>query len=206
MFYRFMVVVAHWIIFPFLRVFNRVRITGTENIPKQGALVLAANHLSLWDPIYLFCCVPRKLNFMAKAELFKIPVVGWVIAHVHGFPVHRNTIDRAALKKSAEVLEKGETLVLFPEGTRSRTGELLPFYDGAVLFAQRSSAIVVPAAILNSPKSFPAGFRQRIHIRFGQPIDFSEYQERKVNAAMLHEMTDKLRNRIKQLQEEILNS
>lgn len=206
MFYRFMVVVAHWIIFPFLRVFNRVRITGTENIPKQGALVLAANHLSLWDPIYLFCCVPRKLNFMAKAELFKIPVVGWVIAHVHGFPVHRNTIDRTALKKSAEVLEKGEALVLFPEGTRSRTGELLPFYDGAVLFAQRSSAIVVPAAILNSPKSFPAGLRQTIHIRFGQPIDFSEYQERKVNAAMLHEMTDKLRNRIKQLQEEILNS
>lgn len=201
MFYRFMLGVAHRLVFPFLRLFNRVEITGIDYIPEQGAFVLAANHLSFWDPVYLFCCVPRKLHFMAKAELFQVPVVGWVIAHVHGFPVHRNTIDRNALRIAAEVLAQGEALVLFPEGTRSRNGELLPFYDGAVLFAQRSEAVVVPVAIINTPKSFPAGFRQKVLLRFGEPIDFSEYQGKKVNSTILHQMTGQLRCRIKQLQE-----
>jgi len=204
MFYSFMLKMADWLIFPFLKLFNHLDIKGLENIPQEGPVVLASNHLSLWDPVYLFCCVRRrKLNFMAKAELFKIPVIGWIISHVHAFPVQRNQIDRNALRKAAQVLANNEALVLFPEGTRSKTGELLPFRDGAVLFAQRSQAPIVPIAIVNSAKSFPKGFRQKIHIYFGKPITFSEFQGQKATGEMLKEMTRRLREEIIRLQESV---
>jgi 1-acyl-sn-glycerol-3-phosphate acyltransferase len=204
MFYRFMLKVADWLIFPFLRICNHLDIKGLENIPDQGPVVLASNHLSLWDPVYLFCCIRnRKLNFMAKAELFKIPVIGWVISHVNAFPVHRNQLDRNALRKAAQVLSQNEALVLFPEGTRSRTGELLPFYDGAVLFAQRSQALIVPIAILNSAKSFPKGFRQTIRIQIGKPLSFAEYNGQKATTEILSTMTRQLREEILQMQESL---
>lgn len=204
MFYRFMLKVADWLIFPFLRICNHLDIKGLENIPDQGPVVLASNHLSLWDPVYLFCCIRnRKLNFMAKAELFKIPVIGWVISHVNAFPVHRNQLDRNALRKAAQVLSQNEALVLFPEGTRSRTGELLPFYDGAVLFAQRSQALIVPIAILNSAKSFPKGFRQTIRIQIGKPLSFAECNGQKATTEILSTMTRQLREEILQMQESL---
>lgn len=206
MFYKFMLGVAKWLIFPFLHLFNRLEIEGLENIPEKGPIVLASNHLSLWDPVYLFCCVQRKLNFMAKAELFDIPVVGWVIRHVNAFPVNRHAMDRTALRLAGQALAREEGLVIFPEGTRSQSGELLPFYDGAALFAHRSNALTIPVAIMNSPKTFPKGFRQRIKIRFGSPLDFNEFEGEKTSAEMLKKMTNTLWHQVHQLQsQEVLD-
>jgi 1-acyl-sn-glycerol-3-phosphate acyltransferase len=194
-------IVAPWIVGPLLKLFNRVEVTGLERIPTQGPAVIVANHISLWDPIYLYCLVRRRTWFMAKSELFDIPVLGFLLRLINVFPVKRNSLDRQALKKAAQVLGQGDALVIFPEGSRSRTGELQPFKQGAALFAHRSGAAVVPVLFENTTKTFPKAIGQRIRIVCGEPLDFAEFQGRKSDAALLKDMTEKLRQSIVWLQE-----
>lgn len=190
------------IVYPMLRLMNRVRINHLDRLPMEGPVMLIANHLSLWDPIYLFCMIHRRLNFMGKSELFEIPALSWILRHVHVFPVKRNALDRQALKTAAETLERGEALVIFPEGTRSKDGRLLPLKDGAALFAYRSDCTVIPLAISNTQKTFPKGFRQRIIFNFGEPIDMAPYKTMGKRGEALTEITKEFTKRLEQLQKE----
>ena len=164
--------------------------------------MIIANHLSLWDPVYLFCLIRRRLNFMGKAELFDIPVLSWILRQARVFPVKRNSVDRKALKKAAEILEKGEALVIFPEGTRSRDGRLLPLKEGAALFAYRTDCRVIPLAVTNTRKTFPKGFRRRITFNFGEPVDMMPYKAMENRGEALGEITREFARRLEQLQEE----
>lgn len=203
MFYGFLYYfIGPWVVFPFLRLFNRVKIRHLEQLPMKGPVMLIVNHLSLWDPVYLFCLIRRKLNFMGKSELFDIPVLGWILRHVYVFPVKRNTIDRNALKTAAEALEREEVLVIFPEGTRSRDGRLLPLKEGAALFAYRSDCIVIPVAMSNTPKTFPKGFRQSVTVSFGAPIDLTPYKAMKNRGEALREITAEFTRSLERLQKE----
>ena len=113
------------IIFQLLfRIVFRARVIGAENLPQQGAVILAANHMSNWDPPFLACFMRRHVAYMAKEELFEHPVFGAAIRACHAFPVKRGAADRAAIKTAVEVLKLGHCLGLFPEGTRSRTGKM----------------------------------------------------------------------------------
>lgn len=200
MFYRFMRIIANICIGPFLKLTNKVVVEGQEHIPPMGPLVIASNHLSMWDPIYIYCYVQRKMNFMAKAELFNIPVIGWIVRHMNGFPVNRHRLDRQAIKSAAEVMSRKEALLIFPEGTRSKDGQLLPFYDGASLFALRSQAWILPVALVNTPRTFPKGLREKIIIRFGEAYQAPKLESQGSTSEVLKEMTRDLKEKIMRLQ------
>jgi 1-acyl-sn-glycerol-3-phosphate acyltransferase len=200
MLYRFVYwFIAPCLVGPFLRLFNRVELIGWEHLPPKGPAVIIANHISGWDSIYLYCFIRRPLYFMAKAELFAIPVLGWLLRRIHVFPVKRDAIDRAALRKSAAVLGEGHMLVLFPEGTRSKAGQLQPFKEGAALFAHRAQAPVIPLAMQNTPQTFPRAFRQPIRILCGPPIALEKYQGQKADSQLLKAMTAEFRQEISRL-------
>ena len=100
-----------------------MKIEGRENVPKDRNCILMGNHQCLLDPVTLALCVPdREIHFMGKKELFENKVLGWVFRQVHGFPVDRGNMDMGAIRTAMGVLKAGETLGIFPEGTRSKTG------------------------------------------------------------------------------------
>ena len=128
-------------------IFLRLKVEGTENIPKDGPLVIASNHLSLLDPPVLGTAATRKVHFMAKEELF-VPVLGTIYKILGAFPVRRGGADRAAIKHGIDILESGQVLAIFPEGTRSKTGELGKAQPGALMMASKAK------------KMPPSSFRQ----------------------------------------------
>lgn len=157
----------------------RWRVEGVENIPQTGGVLLVANHASYLDPPLLGSAASRPVHFMAKAELFKIPVLSWALPRVKAFPVRRGAADRSAIRTSIELLRQGEVVGIFPEGTRTPTGQLLPPQRGAGLIAVRAGVPVVPVGLVGTFRPF--GFRKglprinRLVVRFGKPIDVSEY-------------------------------
>lgn len=187
----------------YLRIFNRWTIIGKENIPQQGPLVLIGNHVSYWDPVILACSVNRVVHFMAKEELFKVPVFSRIIRWLHAFPIKRGKPDKNALRYSTEILTKGEALALFPEGTRSKTGELLPFYPGAALFALRAKAPVVPIVMLGNRTTFPLTIRGKIEVRIGQPMYFYDIIEQKFGGEEIEKATTTIREEMLSLFKEV---
>ncbi|MTH52193.1 1-acyl-sn-glycerol-3-phosphate acyltransferase [Bacillus mangrovi] len=171
----------------------RMKVHGKENFPKTGAVLLCSNHIDNLDPPIVGACTPRKVHFMAKEELFKIPVLGKILDNVGAFPVKRGLSDREALRKGLKVLKDGEVLGLFPEGTRSKDGKLGKGLAGAGFFALRSDAVVMPCAVIGPYKPF-----RRVHIYFGKPLNVNEYREKKVSA---DEMTLVIMNQIGELLE-----
>lgn len=149
-----------------MRVFWRASVTGTENVPRTGPLIVACNHRSYLDPPGMGCFCPRRISFMAKKELFDIPVLGAAIRGVGAYPVDRRGSARAAIKRSLEVLQGGGAVGIFPEGTRNRDGSVQP-QTGVALLASLAGAPVVPAHIAGSDRAtrFP-----QIKVAFGPPI------------------------------------
>lgn len=137
----------------------RLRVVGKENIPKEGGLIVAVNHISYLDPPLVGVALwpQRKLHYIAKTELFKIPILGFILRLVNAFPVKRGKPDRVALKRAIELLERGEAVCIFPEGTRSRDGRLQKPELGISLLVLRSGAPVLPVAVINTDKALPRG-------------------------------------------------
>ena len=109
-----------------------MKIEGRENVPKDRNCILMGNHQCLLDPVTLALCVPdREIHFMGKKELFENKALGWIFRQVHGFPVDRGNMDMGAIRTAMGVLKAGETLGIFPEGTRSKSGHMLPLLGGA---------------------------------------------------------------------------
>ncbi|OPZ74404.1 MAG: 1-acyl-sn-glycerol-3-phosphate acyltransferase [Firmicutes bacterium ADurb.Bin456] len=144
---------------------RRWEIEGKENIPDSGGVVLVANHVSYWDPVVVICAFKRQVYFMAKAELFKIPVVGYVVNASGAFPVRRDRTDRNAIRTALRLLEEGQVVGVFPEGTRSHSGEMLKPHLGAAMLALKSGAPVLPVAV-----SGTRGFWGKVRVRVGKPI------------------------------------
>ena len=200
MLYRFVFIIfAPLIVLPCLKLFNRVEITGLEHLPPEGPVVVVANHISSWDPAILYALIRRRAYFMAKAELFRVPLLGFILRRINAFPVKRDAIDRAALRRAAQILEEGHVLVIFPEGHRSKTGELLPFKQGAALFAHRAKAAVIPVLFETTKRAIPWPIGKRIRATFGGPLDLAVFMEKKADSALLEQMTDAFRQGILQL-------
>lgn len=131
-----------WLLFPF-------KVIGKENIPAAGKkFVLCSNHISLVDPVFLLETFPQHLYFMAKAELFRNKFIGWVLRRFGAFPVDRGSGDYSAIHTAQQLVQEGKVLGIFPEGTRSKTGELLRLKSGAVLIAATTGADVLPVCVV----------------------------------------------------------
>lgn len=186
-FYSFAKVVVSGVFRPLYR----IDAVGVENIPKEGGILLVCNHISDLDPIVLGLTNPRPIHFMAKQELFKIPIFRSIISRLYAFPVNRGKSDRKALRTGLKVLNDGNILGLFPEGTRHKTGELGKGLAGAGFFALRTNAQVVPCAIIGPYKVF-----SKIRVVYGKPIDMEELRKNKASA---NEVTEIIMNEIRKL-------
>ncbi|KGP93148.1 acyl-phosphate glycerol 3-phosphate acyltransferase [Pontibacillus chungwhensis BH030062] len=169
----------------------RIKVEGKENIPEKGPVVICSNHISNFDPIVVGITAPRDIYFMAKEELFKNKFIGGLLKRIHAFPVKRGMKDRQALRKAMGVLEDNEVLGLFPEGTRSKTGELKKGLAGAGFFALRSEATVIPCAIVGSYKG-----KEPLRVIYGKPVPMAELRERKASS---QEVTDVIMGDIQKL-------
>ncbi|MFH1288036.1 MAG: lysophospholipid acyltransferase family protein [bacterium] len=156
---------------------------GIENFPEKGPVILASNHLSFLDPIIVPTASRRRMHFMAKAELFKVPVFGWLIKKFNAFPVKRGMLDRTAVKNSLNVLKNEDVLLLFPEGKRSPTGDIQEAKPGIGFFVYHSRSPVVPVLVTGTDKALPMGAwmirPKKIRVIFGRPLYFDRYFSRK---------------------------
>jgi 1-acyl-sn-glycerol-3-phosphate acyltransferase len=144
----------------------RLRARGTQNVPEAGGVIIACNHVSYLDPPVLGAASPRRIQYMAKQELFEIPVLGPAIAAVGAYPVDRHGSAAAAIRRSVEVLNAGGAIGIFPEGTRNRDGSA-PVQRGVALLASIAKVPVVPARIVGTEH---ANRFARFEVYFGEPM------------------------------------
>ena len=178
------------------------KVVGAENIPKEGAFILAANHVSNWDPPFLGTFIDREVNYMGKEELFKNPVMAWVCRALHVFPVKRGAADKTAIKTAIKILKDGKCLGIFPEGTRSKTGKLGKAEPGVSLIAAMTKSTIIPAAIVDTEKIFSKEkFFPRLAVVYGKPMKFSGSTKDK---EALANFAQEIMNEVAKLKEMIL--
>jgi len=158
---------------------RRLRIDGMSNVPRSGPVLVVGNHVGNVEPPLTGVHIPRlDVYYMAKAELFRPRFIGWLFRRNHTFPVVRHSADRAALRFALGVLRNGHVLLVYPEGTRSWTGETHPPQAGAGFIARHSGAPIVPVASWGSEKVIPRGAwlprRADVHLRIGPAFHLPE--------------------------------
>lgn len=180
---------------------TRWQVKGRENVPPEGPLLIIANHLNLVDPPLVSVSINRKTMFMAKEELFRHKFFSYFIRGFGAFPVRRNQADREALRQSLKVLADGSALVIFPESTRSATGQMQPAFAGSALIALRSGAPILPIGIIGTEKLkgklWPFR-RHRVTVNIGKPFHLPA-DGNKTNSAELARLTDYIMKRIADL-------
>ena len=154
--------------------YTRARVIGKHNIPKTGAFLLAPIHRSNIDTPLAAAVTSRRMRFMGKDSIWKIKPIGWIISSLGAFPVTRGSADREALKRCIAVLEAGEPLVLFPEGTRQSGPLVQPLFDGAAYVAVKAGVPIIPVGIGGSEGVMPKGskmiYPRKCVIVVGEPI------------------------------------
>lgn len=152
-----------------------LKVFGIRNIPRSGGVLIVSNHQGNLDPLILGARVPRPMSFMAKSELFRNRAFAWLIRGLGAFPVRQGTADVRAIKETVQRLQEGRMLNIFPEGSRTVTGEINPMEPGAALVVRKAGVPIVPAAIVGSFEAWPKGkrlFRRHpVRIVFGPPLD-----------------------------------
>lgn len=181
--YRF----AKALVNPLYRLAFRVRVEGLENIPTEGGVILCGNHINFSDPIMVGIVAPRPVSFMAKEEIFRNPVLGFVARGVGAFPIKRGQPDRASLKKALEVLHEGGCFGIFPEGTRSHTGHLQKPEPGTAYIALKSGATVVPVGITSTYRLFST-----VVVRFGPAVNLDRFKGAKLSGDLLDQASQEI--------------
>lgn len=151
----------------------RVKVEGREHVPLRGPVLLASNHLSNLDPFFLGVCTPRQIHFMAKAELWKVGLLGRVIDALGGFPVNRGEADRQAVRRALDILDQGAVLGLFPEGHRQRGGGFGQINPGVSLFSLRDGVVTIPVVLEGTDRVMSGGrpHLPRVRVTFGPPLE-----------------------------------
>ncbi|MFD8985343.1 lysophospholipid acyltransferase family protein [Streptomyces sp. NPDC059564] len=200
MFYHLL---KHVLLGPLLRLLFRPRIEGMENIPPDGAAIIAGNHLSFSDHFLMPAILRRRITFLAKAEYFTGPglkgrLTAAFFRSAGQIPVDRSGKDagQAALREGLGVLAKGELLGIYPEGTRSHDGRLYKGKVGVAAMALGAGVPVVPCAMVGTFEIQPPGQKipkiRRVTIRFGAPLEFSRYEGMEGERAVLRAVTDEI--------------
>lgn len=157
------------------RVVFRFKVTGKNNIPKEGRVVICANHTSNFDPLILALALPRQVHYMAKKELFNNAFLKWLFTSLGAFPVDREAADLSAIRTSVKILQNEKMLGIFPEGTRVYEENLELAKPGVGLIAIKGKAPVVPVFMSSKYKPF-----SKVNITIGEPINFHEYYNQKL--------------------------
>ncbi len=162
----------YWLLTVLKPLLCRLQVEGTENVPTTGGCVIASNHSMGPDYVVLGYASPRQIFYMAKIELFHIhPWLSKLLTSIGTFPIDRGRNDTEALTTAETLLQQGKVLGMFPEGTRSRTGELRRGKTGAVRLAMKMGVPVVPAVVINGEAIFKRfGRRPQVIVRFGPPL------------------------------------
>jgi 1-acyl-sn-glycerol-3-phosphate acyltransferase/cytidylate kinase len=166
--------ICKWLVWIAMKIAFSVKLEGKENIPKDTNCIFASNHRTNADPPLISCGLKGKHSFMAKEELFKNKLFGWLIRNLGAFPVSRGKGDMAVLDTAVERLENGCNLMIFPEGTRSKDGKVHRGHSGAAVIAARSGKPVIPVGIVFGEK---LKFRTKITVKYGEPIIPADYVE-----------------------------
>jgi 1-acyl-sn-glycerol-3-phosphate acyltransferase len=200
-----------WIaIGPLLRVVFRPRVSGSENIPIEGPAILASNHLSYADWLFMPLTLPRRVTFVAKAEYFNTPgIKGWFqkrfFSGAGQVPIDRSGASAAegAMTAAKRVLDAGELFGIYPEGTRSHDGRLYRGKTGVARLALETGVPVIPVAVVGTDVVAPPGKRfgtfTRPMVRFGKPLDFSRYEGLENDRYILRSITDEVMYEIMRL-------
>ena len=164
---------------PLIHIYFRLSRMGRHHVPAEGGVLLASNHRSFLDPFAIGCCIRRPIFFVAKQELFKYRPVGWILNCLGAFPIRRGESDEESMKTARMLLERGEAVVIFPEGTRHRTGALRNPKRGVGRLALETGVPVVPIAVLGSEKARRGVlFRPvKVKLRMGRPLTFPRVAE-----------------------------
>jgi 1-acyl-sn-glycerol-3-phosphate acyltransferase len=202
--------VLYWVIkiilTPVLRVCCRIRVEGKEQVPRSGPVILAANHRSFLDSIFIPLLISRRVTFVAKAEYFDDKRVAWFFRGVGQIPIRREggSASERALQSATEVLQAGGVFGIYPEGTRTRDGKLHRGHTGVARLALRTGAPILPVGIIGSDEVQPIDSKlprlfKTVTIRFGEPIDLSHYAGRHDDRLVLRDVADEVMFEIAQL-------
>ena len=188
----------------FCGVWLRTTYEGRENVPARGPYIVAPVHRSNIDTLLVGGLTRRRLRYMGKDSLWKTRFFGALFSALGAFPVHRGSADREALRLSLQVLQGGEPLVLFPEGTRQSGPVVQPLFEGAAYLATRARVPIIPVGIGGSEAAMPKGSKMirpvKVHVVVGRPIEPLLPEEgRRVPRAAVHDLTESLHGELQQL-------
>ena len=194
---------AYWIVklllTPILRIGYRIRVEGREHLPKHGPVILASNHRSFLDSIFIPLIVHRRVTFVAKAEYFDDPKTAWFFRAVGQIPIRREggSASEGALAAATDVLESGGVFGIYPEGTRTRDGLLHKGKTGVARLALATGAPIVPVGMIGTDECQPTDAKlprlfRKVTIRFGPPLSVGHYQDRSDDRLVLRQITDEL--------------
>ncbi len=188
---RFIACLVFTVIYP-------LKVEGREHIPAKGPFMICSNHISWFDPPAIGSAFPAKLkvHFMAKRELFSNRALAYFFRKIGAFPVNRKSADYGAIRKALQIASEGGNLGLFPEGTRSKTGELMKAEHGAAMIAGRSNIPIVPVAVIG-----PYRIGRFVKIVIGAPFELPklEYERKAEKKEKLEKMSEEIMQKIKNL-------
>lgn len=202
--------IAYALLTPIRRWIYRPIIEGADNLPQQGPVVLASNHLSVIDSVLIPLAAPRRIHYLAKADVFERhgllgAFLRWLLSSLGAMPVRRGErhAAQAALDSALEVLNADRALLVYPEGTRSRDGRLYRGRTGVAWLALTAGCPVVPVGVEGTQHMMPVGVRfpriRRVSVRFGEPVTFAADHERAQSARTRREVTEQIMTAIAEL-------
>jgi 1-acyl-sn-glycerol-3-phosphate acyltransferase len=185
---KFIIGLLRPLVWLFCRIAFRIKFQGKENVPQHGACLIVPNHITFADPIWITIPLRRRIYYMAWDRPFRIPVLGFLMRIFGAFPVRLDAVDASAGREAIDLLEQGKALVIFPEGGRTRTGDLMQFKPGAFRLALTLGVPIIPVAISGAFEIWPASHLLprpgKLSIQYLPPIEVDRASEEMSNAQL----------------------
>ena len=173
--------------------------SGSKNLPREGAVIVASNHVSNWDPIIVGVIFKRPIHFMGKVELFNNPLLGKLLTKLYAFPVRRGAADRKAIREALELLAEGKVLGIFPEGARNKTGDDMKAQLGVAMLALKAGVPVIPVACVGTDRKPLLGWFRPLELRVGEPLYPPGGKRLRLSSAEMDEFSQEIMNKINEL-------
>ena len=203
--YHFFHVIAR----PLLKSLFRFQVFGAKNVPSNGGVLLVSNHVSYVDPVFMGAAVDRNLHYMARSTLFKLGLIERFLLSMNAFPVHLGVPDRGAIRRALQLLDDGNVLHIFPEGTRSVDGTLGTAQAGVGFIAYRTKAPVVPVFLDGTEKVLPRGAQMmkpaKVKLSFGRPLDLDHFRKARSSREIRAKIGEVVMSSIAELRGELRN-